>query len=303
MDVFSRQATLDMWYYHVDADAVQTVFDSAESKRGRKHTKKQIAKARTKTQEQTLAKVTEIVDGQRQIVSELPLVVPFRDFSQARHVIDDEKLKRIAKRSVEDAWGQYVESLAEYRRHLLRRYTIIDGALRVGGVGSVGTRCLILLLEARDADDAIILQLKEAGPSVLGPYFVKGSHRTHAERVVFGQRLVQASSDMFLGWHRSGLSGLDFYWRQLKDMKGSADVEDMDKVTFETYLKLCTWCLARAHARAGDAIAMTGYLGSNRSFASAIGRFAMSYADQTERDYESLVRAVKNGRVRAETGT
>ena len=302
MDRFSRASTLDMWYYHVDAEAVQKVFDKAASKKGRKRVEKQIAKARTKTQEQTLAKITDVADGQRRIVSDPPLLVPFREFSQAEQFVDDEKLQLIAKKSVADAWRQYMESLPDDRRFLLNRYHIVDGALRVGGVGSVGTRCVILLLEARDVNDAIILQLKEAGPSVLELYFGRQSYHTHAERVVVGQHLVQASSDMFLGWHTSGLSNLDFYWRQLKDMKGSADVENMDEESFATYLGLCTWSLARAHARTGDSTAIAGYIGSNNTFAAAIGKFAVSYADQTERDYEALVKAIKSGRVKAGTG-
>jgi len=302
MDRFSRASTLDMWYYHVDAEAVQKVFDKAASKKGRKRAEKLIAKARTKTQEQTLAKITDVAGGKRRIVSDPPLLVPFREFSQAEQFIDDEKLQLIAEKSVEDAWRQYLESLPDDRRFLLKRYHIVDGALRVGGVGSVGTRCLILLLEARNVDDAIILQLKEAGPSVLEPYFSRRSYRTHAERVVIGQHLIQASSDMFLGWHTSGLSNLDFYWRQLKDMKGSADVENMDEESFATYLGLCTWSLARAHARSGDSTAVAGYIGSNDTFARAIGGFAMSYADQTERDYKALTKAIKSGRVSAEAG-
>ena len=299
---FSHEATLDMWYYHVDAEAAQAVFDRAASKRGRKRASKLIAKARTKTQARTLAKLTDVVDGKRRILSEPPLLVPFRDFSSMKAIAEDGELKQVAQRSIEDSWRQYLESMSDERRYLLQRYHIVDGALRVGGVGSVGTRCFILLLEARNSDDAIILQLKEAGASVLEPYFGRKSYRTHAERVVIGQRLVQASSDMFLGWHKGGVSGLDFYWRQLKDMKGSADVANMDKESFKTYLTLCTWCLARAHARTGSPTETSGYLGTNDTFANAIGKFAVTYADQTEQDHQALVDAVKSGRVEAEEG-
>ena len=304
MGFFSRQSTLDMWYYHVDADEVQRVMNQAASKEGRRRSKKQIAKARTKTQSQTLVKLTTIEDGQRKIVSNPPLLIPLREFGHAKQISGDAKMKKIVERAVEQSWNDYIESLSLDRQYLLKRYKVIDGALRVGGVGSVGTRCLILLLEARNTDDALILQLKEAGSSVLEPYFGRKRTKaaTNAERVVLGQRLIQATSDMFLGWHKSGLSKLDFYWRQLKDMKGSADVDKMDEQSFEAYLKLCTWSLARAHARAGAATSVSGYIGSNNNFAKAIGRFAMSYADQTESDYEALVKAVEDGRIKAETG-
>jgi hypothetical protein len=309
MEWFSGASTLDMWYYHVDADEVQAVMEdkvSKVSKKTSKRSQKGIAKARGRTQAQTLAKMTDIVDGQRRIVSNPPLLVPFRDFQSQQHQelanFEEDELKLMARQSIENSWEQYLNSLPDERRYLLQRYRIIDGALRVGGVGSVGTRCAILLLEARNADDAIILQLKEAGPSVLEPYFPKQAYKQHAARVVIGQRLVQASSDMFLGWHTSDRNYRNYYWRQLKDMKGSADVEKMDRERFEGYLKLCTFCLARAHARTGSPTATSGYIGSNQSFAKAIGKFALRYADQTEADHQALVDAVKSGRVVAESG-
>ncbi len=174
--------------------------------------------------------------------------------------------------------------------------------MRVGGVGSVGTRCMIVLLEGGAGDDALLLQLKEAGPSVLEPHLDRQSSMGPAQRVVTGQRLMQAASDIFLGWHQSAWTEHEFYWRQLKDMKGSADVSAMDEDGFRTYVALCSWCLARAHARTGDAAAIRGYIGSNKSFARAIADFAVAYADQTERDYEALVAAVESGRLAAETG-
>jgi uncharacterized protein (DUF2252 family) len=305
MQRFSGASTLDMWYFQVKADEVQAVMDAKSSKKARKRSRKIIGKARRRTQAQTLAKLTEIKDGQRRIVSNPPLLVPFREFRSTFQELskrEEADLKLLARRSLEGAWDQYLASLPDARRYLLQRYRIIDGALRVGGVGSVGTRCMILLLEARSTDDAIILQLKEAGPSVLEPYFAKQAYEQHGARVVIGQRLVQASSDMFLGWHTTDRSYLNFYWRQLKDMKGSADVEKMDEEDFEHYLKLCTLSLARAHARTGSPTATFSYIGSNQTFAKAIGKFAMSYADQTEADHQALVNAVKSGRISAETG-
>jgi uncharacterized protein (DUF2252 family) len=208
----------------------------------------------------------------------------------------------MTEESVESAWSQYLESLPDERRFLLQRYKIVDGALRVGGVGSVGTRCEILLLEGEAEDDALILQLKEAGPSVLESYLTTRRYKNHAERVVTGQRLMQAVSDIFLGWHTSTFTDRNFYWRQLKDMKGSAEVSEMDYDSLRTYLGVCAVCLARAHARTGDEASISSYIGKNDSFPQAIGEFAVAYTDQTERDYQALVEAVESGRVPAETG-
>jgi uncharacterized protein (DUF2252 family) len=166
----------------------------------------------------------------------------------------------------------------------------------------VGTRCAIVLLEGHASDDALILQLKEAGPSVLEPYLPPRTYSQHAERAVIGQRLMQATSDIFLGWHTAERTETDYYWRQLKDMKGSADVAGMDGAGFETYVGLCAICLARAHARTGDEAGVWGYIGSNDTFAEVIGDFALAYADQTERDHQALVEAIESGRVPAETG-
>jgi uncharacterized protein (DUF2252 family) len=298
---FSKMDTLDVWYFQVDADDVLKVFEAAASKKGKKGAKKMVAKARSRTQEQTLEKLTHISDGRRRIVSGPPLLVPFRkeDVSLLLSAAEEDRMSEAA---VEQAWRQYLDSLPDERRYLLGRFRIVDGALRVGGVGSVGTRCSIVLLEGGGQDDALILQLKEAGPSVLEPHLPKRGLGQHARRVVTAQRLMQAASDMFLGWHSSQVTEVDYYWRQLKDMKGSADVEAMDEASFKTYVSLCSWCLARAHARTGDGSAIRGYLGSSDTFAQAIADFSVAYADQTERDHEALVAAVRAGRVAAETG-
>jgi len=190
----------------------------------------------------------------------------------------------------------------EERRLLLSKFRIADGALRVGGVGSVGTRCTILLLEGRAENDAIILQQKEAGPSVLEAYLPERGYTNHAERIVIGQRLMQATSDIFLGWHESKLSDQQYYWRQLKDMKGSVDVATLDEAGLGTYLAVCSLCLARAHARTGDSLAIAGYLGKSDAFDKAIAKFAIAYADQAERDYQALVEAVNSGQIVAQTG-
>ena len=188
------------------------------------------------------------------------------------------------------------------REEMIDQFSLVDVVRKVVGVGSVGTRCLIALIESKTEDDALILQLKEAGPSVLESYVGKPGTWQHGKRVVTGQRLIQATSDIFLGWHTSLFSKTEFYWRQLKDMKGSAEVTEMDYESLKSYLGVCAWCLARAHARTGDETGIAGYIGKNDSFAEAIGDFAVAYADQTERDYQALVEAVESGRIEAQTG-
>jgi uncharacterized protein (DUF2252 family) len=292
---FSEVPTLDVWYYHVDEADVLKVFE-ASSKRARKSAQKMVKKAHSRTQEQTLEKLTQVVDGRRRIVSDPPLLVPFSEY------LSQEEKDQITEQDVENTWLEYLDSLPPDRRQLLSRFRLVDGALRVGGVGSVGTRCGILLFEGGGQDDAIILQQKETGPSVLEPYLAPSTYANDAERVVQGQRLMQAASDIFLGWHQGWVTGSHYYWRQLKDMKGSFEVAALDETGFRTYVAVCSICLARAHARTGDAAAIRGYLGGNDSFAQAIGDFSVAYADQTERDFQALVDAVKSGRVEAETG-
>jgi uncharacterized protein (DUF2252 family) len=295
MHRFAKESVLDVWYYHVEAEQVLALFDQY-SKKGAKSTKKMLRKARTKTREATLEKLTEVVDGKRQIVNDPPLLVQLED------LLTDEQKAQIPEQHIETAWSDYLGSLPEERRLLLSKFRIADGALRVGGVGSVGTRCTILLLEGSAHKDAIILQQKEAGPSVLETYLPERDYSSHAERVVIGQRLMQAASDIFLGWHQSALSDQQYYWRQLKDMKGSVDVGTLDETGLGTYLAVCSLCLARAHARTGDPAAIAGYLGKSKAFDKAIGKFAQAYADQAERDYQALVEAVDSGQIIAQIG-
>ncbi|MCP4166219.1 MAG: DUF2252 domain-containing protein [Chloroflexi bacterium] len=257
---------------------------------------KMVGKAQTKTQEQTLEKLTHWVDGRRRFISEPPLLVPLNE------LFTDEQKELFTPAVLEETWTKYLKSLPEERRRLLSRFRLTDSALRVGGVGSVGTRCIIVLLEGGAEDDAIILQLKEAGASVLEPYTTESSYESAAQRVVQGQRLTQATSDIFLGWHKGAITGTHYYWRQLKDMKGSLNVTGLDKNGFETYLQVCASCLARAHARTGDAAAIAGYIGEGKTLAKAIANFADAYADQTEQDHQALVEAIESGRVTAETG-
>jgi uncharacterized protein (DUF2252 family) len=217
-------------------------------------------------------------------------------------MVSGEEKAQITEQDVEKLWMDYLDSLPEERRLLLSRFRIADGALRVGGVGSVGTRCTILLLEGGAEDDALILQQKEAGTSVLEPYVAKRDYASQAKRVVTGQRLMQAISDIFLGWHEGSLTGTQYYWRQLKDMKGSVDVATLDEAGLETYLAVCSACLARAHARTGDAAGIAGYVGKKNALDRAIADFAIAYADQTELDHQELEKAVASGRIVAETG-
>jgi uncharacterized protein (DUF2252 family) len=295
MSRFAKKPILDTWYFHVEAESVLNVFDKYAEK-GSKVAQKTFKKARSKTREQTVAKLTEVVDGKRQIVNNPPLVVRFSD------LLSEEQKELFSGQDVEAVWLRYLDSLPKDKRLLLSRYRIADAALRVGGVGSVGTRCSILLLEGYTEEDALILQQKEAGPSVLAGYLPEREYASQAERVVVGQRLIQAHSDIFLGWAHGHITGTQFYWRQLKDMKGSFDVAKLDAKGLRTYLGVCSVCLARAHARTGDAAAISGYLGSGDTFDRAISKFAVAYADQTRLDHQALVEAIESGRVAAETG-
>ncbi|MCX6372536.1 MAG: DUF2252 family protein, partial [Actinobacteria bacterium] len=197
---------------------------------------------------------------------------------------------------------QYKATLEDDRRELVERYQIADIARKVVGVGSVGTRCIIVLMLGRDVEDPLFLQVKEAGPSVLEPYLGR-SRFTHAgHRVVAGQRLMQAASDIFLGWMTGKPAGRPFYWRQLRDMKGSIDTELLKAPGLEILADLCGWALARGHARSGHRIAIASYLGVSDRFDNGIADFAQSYADQAERDYDALATAIKQGKIPVETG-
>ena len=291
----AEMTNLDVWYFHVDADSVVKLFDKYAHKSA-KQALKTVKKARKHTTAHTLDKLTQIVDGKRIIKNDPPVVVRLTGL-----LSEEQKEEAAEGGDVEKAWQAYLASIPEERRVLLKRYRLADAALRVGGVGSVGTRCMIALFEGNKAEDAIILQQKEAGPSSLEAYLTKRDYPSQAQRVVVGQRLMQASSDIFLGWTHSA-RGIQYYWRQLKDMKGSFDVTTLDAKGLTAYLAVCGACLARAHARSGDAVKISGYLGSSDVFAKGISKFAMAYADQTEKDYQVLVDAVSAGRVVAKTG-
>lgn len=295
MRQFAQSSILNVWYYQVEANSVLEVFQKF-ARQSSKSAQKTIKKAHAHSRQRTFERLTQVVDGKRQFVNDPPLLLRFDD------VTDKDQMVQVEKLNVERAWNEYVNSLPVEKRHLLDRFRISDAALRVGGVGSVGTRSFIALLEGDGADDALILQQKQTGPSALEDYLPKVDFESQAQRVVTGQHLMQAASDIFLGWHHSEGIGLDFYWRQLKDMKASFDYTKLDAKGLETYLSICGLCLARAHARTGDAAVISGYLGSGNVFDKAIRDFAVRYADQTENDHQALVDAVKSGRIAAQTG-
>ena len=257
-----------------------------------------MAKARSKDSLRAFAKLTEIVDGEPRIASDPPLIVPIEEVASGAEQVELEEFLRGAVRS-------YRRTLTTDRRQLLERFRYVHAARKVVGVGSVGTRAWIVLMLGRDESDPLFLQLKEAQASVLEPFLGKSTFNNHGQRVVEGQRLTQAASDIMLGWIRiEDLDGVsrDFYMRQLWDGKGSAIVEMMNPQAMTMYAKLCGNALAKAHARSGDAIAIASYLGAGDSFDRALASFAEAYADQNERDYGALRKAVASGRVAAETG-
>jgi uncharacterized protein (DUF2252 family) len=295
MQRLAEMTILDVWYHHTDATSVVKLFDHY-AKVSAKRARKTVKKAHSHTTAHTLGKLTEIADGKRRIKNDPPLIVRLSEMST------DQKKWAPDRTDIQDAWRAYLESLSKERRRLLQRYHMSDAALRVGGVGSVGTRCWIILIEGDKPDDALILQQKEAGTSALAHYLTDHDYPSQAERVVVGQRLMQASSDIFLGWQQAR-SGTHYYWRQLKDMKGSFDVTALEADGLVTYLTVCASCLARAHARWGEpAATISGYLGSSTIFDEATSKFAMAYADQTEKDYQALVEAVNDGRILAQIG-
>jgi len=287
MAEFSEMGELKVWYSRVGEEEIRGLL--TEARAGKKTTKKvskNVRKTRGRDSLQALSKLTRVVDGRRIINDDPPLLVRIPEGDEIRT-------------QVYAILESYKRTLQEDRRHLLERYRFVDAARKVVGVGSVGTRVYVVLLEGRDQDDPLFLQVKEASTSVLERYIESNTYEHHGHRVVAGQRLMQAASDIFLGWFR-GTEGRDFYWRQLKDMKGSAKVEDMSPDELVLYAGICGWALARAHARSGDRVQIAAYLGKSDRFDRAVGDFAVAYADQTERDHEALCAAVESGRIVAD---
>jgi uncharacterized protein (DUF2252 family) len=297
MREFAAEPLMTVWYAHLDIESAIRQFASQVKVKRLKATEKMLAKAHTRDSTQALGKLTTIVDGRRQIISTPPTIVPveqvFADF-QAEEIYEQ----------IRGVLGKYRRSLQSDRRHLLEQFTLVQVARKVVGVGSVGTRAWILLMDAADGVEPLFLQAKEAQPSVLAGYCGRSRYSNQGERVVAGQHLQQAQSDIFLGWTRvTGPDGIDrdYYVRQLRDWKFSLPIELMLPVGMTAYARLCGWTLARAHARSGDRVALAAYLGGSAKFDQAIADFAETYADQNERDYAALQNAVKTGRAQAAT--
>jgi uncharacterized protein (DUF2252 family) len=298
---FASMKNLEVWYAHLDIEAALQEFGSQFEPKTVKRTEKQLAKARTKDSMSAFSKLTHVVDGEARIVADPPLIVPIADLPLAEGMRREEIFE-----SLHELLRSYRATLEHDRRILLEEFRLADFARKVVGVGSVGTRAWIALMLGRDGQDPLFLQMKEAETSVLEEFLGASEFENHGERVVRGQRLMQATSDIFLGWvhvpEGEGDLPRDFYGRQLKDWKGSAEIEQMIPRGMAQYGKLCGWTLARAHARSGDRIAIAAYLGKSASFDRAIVEFSHAYAEQNERDYKALVAAVESGKVIAEKG-
>jgi uncharacterized protein (DUF2252 family) len=306
---------MDIWYAHLDEDELmrgirEATAQASKARKGKKATKetkaatrakktaeKNVAKARTRDSLQALSKLGELVDGRYRIVSQPPIVVPAREL-EATYGLSREEIEQ----AIHEQFRAYRATLQDDRRRLLERYQIVDVARKVVGVGSVGTRAFIALLQGRDQQDPLFLQVKEATASVLEDHLPRSRYRQHGERVVHGQRMMQAASDIFLGWTKGIEANRYYYWRQLRDMKGSAEVEAMVPLGLNFYAGICGWTLARAHARSGDPVAIAAYLGEDDTFDRSITDFARRYAEQNERDYQAFADAIRSGRLQALEG-
>ncbi len=340
MASFAQMPVMDIWYARLDEDQLQTAIRTAvagiakedktaekQGKAGRRgkapekqgkaagkderqaagqdktatkaerRAQENLAKARTRDSLQALSKLGEQVNGSYRIISQPPLIVPGRDLAATYGMSPDQVLPML-----HEQFRAYRATLQDDRRRLLEHFQIADAARKVVGVGSVGTRCFIVLLLGRDTHDPLFLQVKEATTSILEPYVGKSRYRQHGERVVQGQRMMQAASDIYLGWTKGVDVRRSFYWRQLRDMKGSPEIEVMAPVTLTHYAGMCGWTLARAHARSGDPIAIAAYLGASDAFDKSITDFAQRYADQNERDHQEFINAIRSGRLKATHG-
>ena len=297
MRSFAESRNLEVWYAHVDVAELRAQFESQLTRRQRKAWDAGEAKARAADSFRDLRKLTRTVDGRPRIISDPPLIVPIEELVAAEP--DPAGLEP----QLRALMARYLRTLQHDRRHLLEQYRFADMARKAVGVGSVGTRCWIVLMVGRDDGDPLFMQMKEAQRSVLAPFAGASKFANEGQRVVVGQRLIQTASDIFLGWNRvdSGLDGKphDFYVRQLRDWKFSFNIGTMIPEGMRLYGELCGWTLARAHARSGDRIAIAAYLGSSAEFDQAIAQFAVGYADQNERDHRALTEAAALGRITA----
>ena len=330
MAEFAEMSTMDVWYAHLSEATLMAAIEkfaaastdtsgkkaskrkqkkgkatNAETKASKKRTpeneakraRKAAEKARTRDSLQALSKLAEAVDGRYRIISQPPIVVPMRDLL-GRQGMSAEQFEHV----IHEQFRAYRATLQDDRRHLLERFQFVDMAHKIVGVGSVGARAFIILLQGRDQDDPLFLQVKEATSSVLEDHLPTSRYKHPGERVVQGQRLMQAASDIYLGWTKGVQENRYLYWRQLRDMKGSADVESLSPSALAFYAHWCGWTLARAHARSGDPIAITTYLGESDAFDESVTDFSASYADQNERDYEAFSEAIRSGRLSAIEG-
>jgi len=335
MAQFATQSTMDVWYASLDEDMIVGAIQQAGKqgaaakagpngkagsagkgpagkastskagkgkddqaklvRRAEKQTRLAAAKARSRDSLSALSKLAEVNKGQYRIVSQPPVVIPVRDLAP-------ELTPELLDQLIRSQFQAYRATLRPDVRHLLDHFEVVDFARKVVGVGSVGTRCFIVLLQGRDASDPLFLQVKEATTSVLEAHLPRSRYRQHGQRVVQGQRLMQATSDIYLGWTRGVDVSRHFYWRQLRDMKGSVEVATMTPVGFTMYGQACGWTMARAHARSGDPVAIAAYLGGGDAFDRSIIDFAERYADQNERDHQEFTAAIKSGRVAAVEG-
>ncbi len=298
MREFAKMRNLDVWYARLDIESLLAEIAKVADHKQMKAARKNVAKAQKKNSLKAFDRLVHEVDGEPRIISDPPLLVP------ARELVSDDQRHELEERILE-MLGRYRESLKGDRRHLFDSYRFVDMARKVVGVGSVGTRAWVVLMMGRDGQDPLFLQAKEAEASVLEPYVGASEFGNHGERVVEGQWLMQAASDILLGWlpaHRaSTTSERDFYVRQLWDGKRSVEIETLPPQGLEIYGRVCGWTLARAHARSGDRIAIGAYLGKGESFDQAIADFSERYADQNELDYGALADAAKSGRIEVET--
>jgi uncharacterized protein (DUF2252 family) len=298
MRAFAGMSELGVWYARADMEELRAQLEDQLKARQRKAVDKSLAKARTRDSMQEVGRLARIVDGRPRIISDPPLVVPIDE------LMPEETDRAGLETLLTELIGKYRRTLQTDRRYLLDQFELADMARKVVGVGSVGTRCWIVLMLGRDMADPLFLQIKEAEASVLSRFVGAGRYPNQGQRVVAGQRLMQASSDILLGWQRNdaGLDGKphDFYVRQLRDWKYSLDIEDLIPRGMRLYGQLCGWTLARAHARSGDRIAIAAYLGASDTFDQAVTEFAVAYADQNEKDHQALLDAASSGRITAE---
>jgi uncharacterized protein (DUF2252 family) len=307
MAEFAAMGTMDIWYARLSEQELMAAIDKMtralevqDKKAGktvRKDAEKAAQKAHSRDSLQALSKLAEVVDGRYRIISQPPIVVPVREMAGVAGMSVDE-----IEHAVREQFRAYRATLPDDRKKLLERFEIIDVARKVVGVGSVGTRAFIALLQGRDQQDPLFLQVKEATTSVLEGHLPKSRYRQAGERVVQGQRLMQAASDIFLGWTKGAEADRFLYWRQLRDMKGSVVIETMIPSALSFYAGVCGWTLARAHARSGDPVALAAYLGSKDRFDRSIVDFSERYADQNEADYQAFTEAIRAGRLEALEG-